>query len=58
VIDGAVPPADEDYVPGSCPVAEALVRQLVNLPTHPHVTEDDAREIMRTISEHRVGMAL
>lgn len=45
VIDGAVPPADSDYERGSCPQAETLVQQLVNLPTHPRVTVTDAEII-------------
>ena len=41
VLEEAESPAVAGYVPGSCPVAEAAARHLINLPTHPRVTEHD-----------------
>ena len=46
VIGEARSPADVGYVPGSCPRAERLAGHLVNLPTHPRVTAEDAHEIV------------
>jgi hypothetical protein len=45
VLEEAVDPRCGGYLPGSCPRAEDAARHLVNLPTHPRVTERDAREI-------------
>ncbi len=38
-----VSPEMYGYRPGSCPLAEQAVREVVNLPTHPRVTEQIAR---------------
>jgi dTDP-4-amino-4,6-dideoxygalactose transaminase len=51
VIDGARPPATADYVPGSCPNAEAVVRHLVNLPTHLRVREQDVSAIVSALRD-------
>jgi perosamine synthetase len=48
-IDGAAPPATEDYEPGSCPCAERIARHLVNLPTHAGVRPDDAQAIVEAL---------
>lgn len=45
VLEEAVDPRCGGYVPGSCPRAEDAARHLVNLPTHPRVSDRDAGEI-------------
>jgi dTDP-4-amino-4,6-dideoxygalactose transaminase len=45
VLEEADTPADGGYRAGACPVAEAAAQHLVNLPTHPRVTETDAAAI-------------
>jgi perosamine synthetase len=51
VVDGAVPPAVDDYVPRSCPRAEGVVRHVVNLPTHPRVRPDDVDDIVAALAD-------
>jgi len=46
VLEEAVIPQYGDYQRGTCPIAEAAARHLVNLPTHPRVTPDDARRFV------------
>ena len=36
-----------DYEPGSCPVAEYVVRHVVNFPTHNQIREDTLRKALR-----------
>ena len=40
-----------DYVEGSCPEAERAVREVVNLPTHPRVTERVARKCVDLVCD-------
>lgn len=49
VLEEAVTPECCDYVPGSCPRAEAAATHLVNLPTHPLVSPKDAAAIVDAI---------
>jgi perosamine synthetase len=46
VLEEALSPEFGDYVQGSCPRAEMVARHLVNLPTHPRVTNHDADAIL------------
>ncbi len=56
VLEEAIDPRCGGYVPGSCPRAEDAARHLVNLPTHPRVSDQDAREIAaRVIAAARPG---
>ena len=41
------------YKPGSCPVAEKLCRQSINLPTHIHISENDAQTIINHLRRYR-----
>jgi dTDP-4-amino-4,6-dideoxygalactose transaminase len=45
VLEEAELPEAVGYVPGSCPNAEGAARHLINLPTHPGVTETDVRTL-------------
>ncbi|HYN89031.1 MAG TPA: aminotransferase class I/II-fold pyridoxal phosphate-dependent enzyme [Ardenticatenaceae bacterium] len=45
VLEEAAAPEHGGYEPGSCPRAEAAARHLVNLPTHPRVTDQDIERI-------------
>ena len=45
VLEDAQTPAHGGYTMGACPVAEEAARHLINLPTHPRVTEADAEAI-------------
>lgn len=45
VLEEAVDPRCGGYLPGSCPRAEDAARHLVNLPTHPRVSDRDAIQI-------------
>lgn len=45
VLEEAEDLARVGYVEGTAPNAEQLARELVNLPTHPRVSEEDARRI-------------
>lgn len=47
-------PADSDYTafqytPGSCPVAEAVARKIINLPTYPLMTDEQVQEVIEFI---------
>jgi dTDP-4-amino-4,6-dideoxygalactose transaminase len=47
-----VVPLDSDvskmrYVPGSCPKAEKIAKEIINLPTHINISEKDAERIVR-----------
>jgi perosamine synthetase len=45
VLEEAEPPEAVGYEPSSCPHAEHAARHLINLPTHPRVTESDVRTL-------------
>ncbi len=53
VLEEASSPASGGYEDGSCPVAEAAARRLVNLPTHPRVSVEDAEHFVAEL--HRLG---
>lgn len=54
VLEEAVDPRYQGYLPGTCPRAEDAARHLVNLPTHARVSDRDAEEIAaRMISAGR-----
>jgi len=40
------------YAPGSCPAAEAVCRQVINLPTHPRVSRPEAERIVAFINRY------
>lgn len=51
-----IAPVDTDlsamrYTPGSCPRAERLSREVLNLPTHIRVTENDAKRIIDVLDK-------
>jgi perosamine synthetase len=46
VLEEALSPSYGDYIQGSCPRAEVAAKHLVNLPTHPRVTNEDADAIV------------
>lgn len=50
VLEEAVSPAYGDYETGTCPVAEAAARHLINLPTHPRVKIRDAEAIVSAVA--------
>lgn len=50
VLEESASPAQGDYVPGSCPVAEAAAQHLVNLPTHPRVKPADVDAIAAALA--------
>ena len=50
VLEEAVSPVCSGYEMGSCPRAEAAVRQLVNLPTHPRVSLQDVEAIVAAMA--------
>ncbi len=50
VLEDASSPDVADYQHGSCPHAEAAARHLVNLPTHGHVTRDDAQALAAVVA--------
>ncbi len=57
-----VAPTDVDlmavgYERGSCPNVESACARVLNLPTHPRVTEDDARQIARLVNQYGAGTA-
>lgn len=41
-----------EYVPGSCPNAEKLARETLNLPTHINITEEDAKTVSEFIKNY------
>ena len=49
VLEESASPAYGRYESGSCPVAEAAARHLVNLPTHPRVKPQDIEAIVSSI---------
>jgi perosamine synthetase len=51
VVYEAVSPRHGDYVPGSCPNAETLTGQLVNLPTHMRVRGQDVEAIVAALTD-------
>lgn len=51
VYPSQIPPSTSHYVPGSCPGAENLTRQILNLPTHPLVTGSLARRLAAAVLE-------
>jgi perosamine synthetase len=51
VLEEAASPADGDYEPGSCPRAELAAKHLVNLPTHPRVSECDRNALVNALAE-------
>jgi perosamine synthetase len=51
VLEEAEPPEAAGYVPGSCPHAEQAARHLINLPTHPRVTETDVRTLTTALMQ-------
>lgn len=40
-----------NYQLGSCPVAEGVAKQVINLPTYPRMTLDDAYEVVKIVYE-------
>ena len=56
--DSVIHPSDSalkavGYLPGQCPVAERVVRHIVNLPLHRRVSEQDAIRVVDFIKEMR-----
>lgn len=50
-------PADSDfasfhYVSGSCPVAEAVAKKIINLPTYPLMTDAQVGQVIKLIKTH------
>ena len=41
-----------DYISKSCPKAEALAAESVNLPTDRHITEKQVNEIIKTLNSY------
>jgi dTDP-4-amino-4,6-dideoxygalactose transaminase len=50
VLQDAESPAAGDYLAGSCPRAEAAARHLINLPTHPRITPQDAERVLARLA--------
>ena len=50
VQEEAVRPTINGYVAGTCPQAERVARELVNLPTHPRVGAKDVAAIVEAMS--------
>jgi dTDP-4-amino-4,6-dideoxygalactose transaminase len=55
VLEEATDPGAVGYQAGSCPVAEAFTRQLLNLPTHPRVSAGDIDAIGAAVRPHLVA---
>ena len=51
VLEEAVSPVYGGYQSGSCPNAELATRHLINLPTHPRVSMQDAGRFMEIFAE-------
>jgi dTDP-4-amino-4,6-dideoxygalactose transaminase len=51
VQEEAVSPTINGYRAGSCPRAEAVARQLINLPTHPRVQPRDVERIVAAMAD-------
>jgi len=49
VLEEAESPAVAGYEPGSCPRAEQAAEHLINLPTHPRVSEGDVKTLTTTL---------
>jgi len=41
------------YIPGQCPVGEEIARHIINLPTHPRVTEEEAVRVVEFLKDMR-----
>lgn len=39
------------YIPGSCPVAEHAAEQVINLPTHPRLTDSDVEHVIQFVKK-------
>src|SRR3989475_1359087 len=61
VLQEAESPEVAGYEPGSCPRAEQAAQHLINLPTHPRVSERDARmlatELIKVVSSPKLPHA-
>jgi perosamine synthetase len=59
VLEEAASPASGDYDPGLCPQAELAAKHLVNLPTHPRVSEYDRKVLVDAVvrAEHIARLA-
>jgi perosamine synthetase len=59
VLEEAESPAVAGYEPGSCPRAEEVAQHLINLPTHPRVSERDVRTLaaalMKAVSSEKIA---
>jgi perosamine synthetase len=51
VLEEAVNPVLAGYTARSCPIAERVSKELINLPTHSHVTQKDIEHIARALAE-------
>jgi perosamine synthetase len=51
VFEEAERPEAIGYVSGSCPHAEQAARHLINLPTHPRVTDTDVRMLATALTQ-------
>src|SRR5206468_6214012 len=49
VLEEAESPQVAGYEPGSCPRAEQAARHLINLPTHPRVSERDVEMLVTAL---------
>jgi dTDP-4-amino-4,6-dideoxygalactose transaminase len=50
-------PGVAGYTSGSCPTAETLATQLMNLPTHPRMTDDDVTALLELLRRVRPAPA-
>jgi dTDP-4-amino-4,6-dideoxygalactose transaminase len=55
--NSVIAPRDSDqskmaYVPGSCPNAETLVQESINLPTHIHISPKDQEKIIKIVNSY------
>ncbi len=55
VLEEAISPECGDYIKGSCPRAETLCGNLINLPTHPRVSIGDAENIVSILLSARIN---
>ncbi len=63
VLEESIAPSSGGYILGSCPQAEAIAGNMVNLPTHPRVRQQDLEmiasavvrtaSVMKAVGEHR-----
>jgi len=54
---GVLAPAGSDlsvagYIAGSCPAAEQVTQQMVNLPTHPTLSDADVTRVIELVNHH------